>query len=245
MIVHEVEQSSPDWFRVRAGIPTASCFHRILTPKQEKLADGRWAYAFELAAERLIGESKMPLDGLQWVERGKMLEADAIAHYEFTRERKTAKVGFITPDHGRWGCSPDRLIIGKDNDPLGGLEIKVPSAAKHLEYFINGPGADYRCQVQGSLLITGFDFWDFESFSPQLPEVLIRFTRDEPFIRKLESALDQFCDELEMIVEKVREAGFVPTPTSFSSPIDVAARDWAWEGSNAIDDIMRAGSFGG
>lgn len=243
MIIHDIEQGSPEWFEVRAGRPTASSFHRILTPKQEKLAEGRWGYAFELAAERLLGESKQSLDGLQWVERGKMLEADAVSHYEFTRGRKTARVGFITPDHGRWGCSPDRLVVGSDGDPLGALEIKCPSSPKHLEYFINGPGADYRCQVQGSLLTTAFDFWDFQSYSPQLPEVLVRFTRDEPFIRKLESALDQFCDEIDMVCEKIKEAGYVPTPASFASPVDVAAR--AWEGSDAIEGILAAGQFGG
>lgn len=242
MIFVDCAQGSDQWFETRAGRPTASQFHRILTPKQEKLAEGRWRYAFELAAERLLGESKQSLDGLHWVERGKLLEGDAVRHYEFARGRSTAQVGFVMPDHKRWGCSPDRLVIGNDGDPIGALEIKVPSADKHLEYFTFGPGSDYRCQVQGSLLITGFDFWDFQSYSPQLPEVLIRFTRDEPFIRKLESALDQFSDELETIVEKVKAAGYVPSPSSFATPVDVAVR--AYEGSNAIDAILEAGSWG-
>jgi len=243
MIIHDVNQSSPEWFKVRAGIPTASEFHRIITPKRETLAEGRWTYAFELASERLLGESKQSLDGLQWIERGKFLEADAVSHYEFTRGRKTAKVGFITPDHGRYGCSPDRLIVGSDGDPLGALELKCPSPPKHIGYFVNGPGDDYRCQVQGSLLVTGFEFWDFQSYHPQLPEVLIRFTRDEPFIRKMQSALDQFCEELDDIVEKIKAAGYVPTPTSFAGPVDMAVR--SWEGSDAISMIQAVGNFGG
>lgn len=243
MIFVDCDQGSPEWFEVKAGRPSASEFHRILTPSREKLADGRHSYAFQLAAERLLGESRASIDDIDHVQRGKLLEPQAVEHYEFVRGRKTAKVGFIMPDHKRWGCSPDRLIIGADNDPLGGLEIKAPTGAKHLEYFTFGPGSDYRCQVQGSLLITGFDFWDFQSYSPQLPEVLIRFTRDEPFIRKLESALDQFTDELEAIVEKVKAAGYVPTPTSFASPVDMAAR--AYEGSDAIEDILAAGQWGG
>ena len=260
MIVHDIEQGSADWFAVRAGIPTASEFHRIVKPGGEprtkkdgtpykssagELADGRWTYAFELAAERLLGESKQSIDGLQWVERGKLLESDAVAHFEFVRSRKTAKVGFITPDHGKWGCSPDRLVVGADGDPLEALEIKCPAAPKHLEYFINGPGTNYRCQVQGSLLTMGFDRWFFESYHPQLPEVLIPFERDEEFIAKLEAGLIQFCDEVDMIVERIKEAGYVPTPTGFAGPVDLAARDWAWEGSNAIEDILAAGQFGG
>ena len=258
MIIHDLAQGSSQWFAARAGIPTASEFHRIVQPggpprfKKDgepykssagEPAEGRWTYAFELASEILLGESKQSLDGLQWVERGKMLEVDAVAHYEFTRGRKTAKVGFITPDHGRWGCSPDRLIVGADGDPLGALEIKCPSAIKHLEYFTLGPGTNYRCQVQGSLLVTGFDFWDFQSYHPQLPEVLIRFTRDEPFIAKMQAALEQFCDELDSVIAKVKEAGYVPSPTSFAGPVDQAMR--AWEGSDAIEAILSAGNMGG
>jgi hypothetical protein len=258
MKIFDLEQGSNEWFEARAGIPTASMFHRIVKPGGEprtkkdgtlykssagELAEGRWSYAFELAAERLLGESKLPLDGLQWIERGKVLEPDAVAHYEFTRDRKTAKVGFITPDHGRWGCSPDRLVIGKEGDPLGALEIKSPSAPIHLEYFINGPGTNYRCQVQGSLMTTGFDFWDFSSYHPQLPDVLIRFERDEDFITKLEQGLIQFCSEVDMVCEKIKEAGYVPTPSSFAGPVDVAMK--AWEGSDAIEGILRTGNFGG
>lgn len=248
MIIHELDQGSPQWFAVRAGIPTASEFHRIITPKREQLADGRWSYAFELAAERLLGESRQSLDGLQWVERGKVLEVDAVSHYEFVRDRKTAKVGFITPDHGRYGCSPDRLVAGNDGDPLCALEIKCPSSIKHLEYFINGPGADYRCQVQGSLLVTGFDQWDFLSYHPQLPELLIRFERDERFIAKMEACLDQFCDEVDEIVEKIKAAGYVPPPPpTFAGPVDIAARDWAWEGQDidTIERMIAAGQMGG
>lgn len=258
MIVHDIPQGDIQWFAVRAGIPTASQFHRIVQPGGEprfkkngepykssagELADGRWIYAFELAAERLLGESKMPLDGLRWIERGKFLEGDAVSHYEFTRGRKTAKVGFITPDHGRWGCSPDRLVVGGDGDPLEALEIKCPSAPKHLEYFIAGPGTNYKCQVQGSLMTTGFDCWWFQSYHPQLPEVLMRFDRDEAFIAKLQSGLEQFCDEIDEVVERIKEAGYVPTPSSFAGPVDVAMR--AWEGSDAIEAILAAGNLGG
>lgn len=258
MIFHDVEQGSPEWFEVRAGLPTASEFHRIVQPGGEvrykkngdpyksragDLSEGRWAYACELAAERLLGECKTPLEGLQWLERGKLMEPMAVAHYEFTRERKTAKVGFITPDHGMWGCSPDRLVIGTDGDPVGALEIKCPSPARHIGYLINGPGTDYRCQVQGSLLITGFDYWDFLSYDPRMPDVLIRFERDEPFIEKLKAGLAQFSDEVNWITEKVKAAGYVPTPAKFVPPADMAMQ--AWEGSSAINAILKAGNMGG
>ena len=241
MILHEVEAGSPQWFAARSGIPTASAFHRILTPAKEELASGRWSYAFELAIERLLGESKQTIDGLQWVERGKMLEPDAVQHYEFVQDTRTVRAGFITTDDGRMGCSPDRIMV----DTIGGLEIKCPSAPKHLEYFIKGPGPDYRCQVMGSLLITGFPWWDFQSFHPQLPEVLIRFERDEPFIAKLTPALDQFCDELDEVCEKVKAAGYVPSPQHSADPVDDAYGEMMRSDMNAAGHIIEQSNWGG
>lgn len=261
MILHEVDNGSPEWFAARMGIPTASEFHRVIQPGGElrfkkngepyksqagELADGRWTYAYELAVERLLGESKQSIDGLRWVERGSMLEPDAVQHYEFVHDCRTVKAGFITTDDKRMGCSPDRIMV----DEIGGLEIKCPGAAKHLEYFIGGPGVNYRCQVQGSLLITGFPWWDFESYHPQLPEVVRRFERDEEFIAKMKIGLDQFCKEIDEIVAKVKEAGFVPTPEHIMTPVDRMAADLDPDyggpsDMNAVADIIRTGNFGG
>ena len=235
MIISEAAQGSPDWYSLRMGIPTASEFHRIVQPGGEprfkkdgspykshegELADGRWKYACELACERLLNESKQTIDGLQWVERGKMLEPDAVELYESLHGR-TAQCGFICPDDRRYGCSPDRIHC----DELGGLELKCPSGPIHLWYFINnGPGHAYRCQVQGSLMVTGFTHWDFMSYHPNFPEVLVRFERDEPFIAKLREGLDQFCREVDGIVAKIKEAGYVPPPGPMVTPVDQFAK---------------------
>lgn len=206
MIFHEAAQGSPEWHQARLGIPTASQMHRIIQPVKGELAAGRTSYAYELALERLFNESAKPaLDGLQWIERGVLLEPDAVKHYEFVHSCRTAKVGFITPDHGMWGCSPDRIMV----DELGTLELKVPAPATHLKYFVEGPGNDYKVQLQGTMMITGFPWADFMSYSPNLPDALYRIQRDDVFIDKLHNALTQFTGELERIVEKVRAAGFV------------------------------------
>lgn len=233
MKVYDCLQGSDEWKDLHLGIPTASQFHRILTPAKEQLAEGRWAYAYELAVERLLKETKHTAEGLYWPERGKLLEHDAVRHYEFVHSCRTAKVGFITPDHGKWGCSPDRLIV----EEVGGLELKCPSPEKHLEYFDEehkGPGFAYRCQIQGSMLITGFPWWDFMSYHPQLPDALYRYQRDQPFIDKLEEALKMLCDEVDIIVEKVKEAGFVPAPGQ------IPRQDDGWDAMMRADSGMWA-----
>lgn len=230
MIIIECEQGDEVWREHRMGIPTASEMHRVITPSQEKIAAGRWSYAAELVVERLLDESREPIDGLPHVERGKALEPKAVEHYEGVYG-KTAKCGLILSDNRKFGCSPDRLLC----DELGGLEIKSPAAHTHVMYWANGPGNDYRCQVQGSLLLTRFDFWDWMSWHPQLPERLIRFRPDEPFIKKMQVALDQFNDEVDELCEKIRSAGVV-------SPISaVSARpDSEWQKMLAADENLWA-----
>ena len=45
-------QGSPQWFKAREGIPTASMFKKIITPKTRKLAAGRWSYIDVLRVTR-------------------------------------------------------------------------------------------------------------------------------------------------------------------------------------------------
>jgi len=66
---------------------------------------------------------------------------------------------------------------------------------------------DYFQQVQGSLFITGFERWDFMSYSPGLPPLIIPVYRDEPFIKKLKEELDRFCFELAGVIKKLKELG--------------------------------------
>lgn len=214
--IYDCEQGSDEWKELHMGRPTASQFHRILTPARGELAKGRWSYAYELAVERLLKETKRSTTGLYWPERGKLLEMDAVRHYEFVHSCRTAKIGFITPEHGMWGCSPDRLMV----DEIGALELKCPAPEKHLEYFYEGPGSDYRCQVQGGMMITGFPWWDFMSYHPQLPDALYRFERDDAFIDKLHKALTQFCEEVDSVEAKVRAAGFVSEVQQISESPD-------------------------
>ena len=191
MIRHHVEQGTSEWLAARLGIPTASQFHRIITPAKGDLSKQARKYAQELVAETLLGEPlDSAIDSLQWVARGKLLEPQAVRLYEYTTDRETAPAGFITSDDGRWGCSPDRLIEGA----AGGLEIKCTAPQTHMGYLIDGVSEEYRPQVQGQLLIAELDWVDLYAFHPTLPPVLIRTARDEPYIAKLRSALTEFCD---------------------------------------------------
>lgn len=208
MITHDVEQGSEAWLRLRLGRPTASEFHRIITAAKGDLSKQARRYAHQLVAETLLGEPvELPMN-LEWIIRGKLLEPQAAAQYEFTTDTETRPVGFVTTDDGRIGCSPDRLIVGA----RGAVEIKCPAPTNHVGMLIDGPGDDYRQQCQGILAVAELEWCDLYVYHPQLPPLLLRTYRDEPYIAKMTSALVEFLDMRDAMLATARASGFFAAP---------------------------------
>ena len=203
-IVFPCEQGSMEWLRLRAGLPTASRFDMLMTPKG-KPSESATRLRNELLAEYLLGEPLVSEDISQFMSRGKELEEGAFDFYEMHQEVDVQRVGFIMRDDKRSGCSPDGLV--GDN---GGLELKCPSPAVHIGYLLDGAGDKYRAQVQGCLFVAEKEYWDFLSYHPTLPPVLVRCHRDEPFIKALSSILDAFCDHLDAMKEDLKRRGYSP-----------------------------------
>jgi hypothetical protein len=205
IIFRDIEQGTPEWWAVRLGIPTASCFDKIVTPAKGELSKSSRAYAQYLVAETLL---RAPLEPERsdpyWIAWGKLHEPMAAQQYAFTTDTEIETVGFVTTDDGRIGCSPDRLIIGH----RGAVEIKCPAPQTHLSYLIDGPGLDYKCQFQGQMAVAELAFVDFYSFHPLLPPALFRIERDEPFIRKMSAALIEFLAIRDEMLAKARASGF-------------------------------------
>lgn len=191
MIAYAVEPGSVEWMNLRLGLPTASQFDRLLTPKTWKPSASRVRYRAELLTEWLIGQ---PLDwgSNNWMERGSGLEAEARSYYALQTDAEVLSGGFVTREDGQVGGSPDGLI-----DPDGGLEIKCPAALQHVQYLL-GENLDYVGQVQGYMYLTGRDWWDVVSYNPMLPPVIRRVARDEPYIRELVPVLDELVEQLEI-----------------------------------------------
>ena len=232
MKIHHVTQGSPEWTALRIGIPTASAFDKIITPAKGQLSKSSRPYAFLLVAEQLLGRTLDSLEGLEWIERGKELEPQAVRMYEFAEDCETAPVGFITSDDGRMGASPDRLIVGA----RAGLEIKCPAPQTHLGYMIDGFGDAYKTQVQGQMLIGDFDYVDRFSFHPELPPYRERTHRDEPFIALMRSALNEFCDMKDAMLDRVRASGFFEERERVKTAVDAAIDEWRRTGAFDGDD---------
>lgn len=230
--IFDCEQGSADWHACRLGIPTASRFSEVMAlggderglpqtvidsmvrsgcsaeqlaaaikaAKSRSAGGTRRKYLRELASEVVRGTVEEDGYTNSHMERGKTQEDDARRLYAFMTDAEPARVGFIRD--GRKGCSPDSLI-GAD----GGLEIK--SALGHIQVERLQRGTlppEHKAQVQGSLWITGRTWWDFVSFSPGLPPLIVRVARDEAFIADLAKAVDAFNDELDLLVGSLRGA---------------------------------------
>ncbi len=221
MKIHNLAQGSGEWLQVRLGIPTASMFHKILTPAKLEYSKQARAYAFYLVAEKLLNMSLSPLEKTEWMERGNDLEPQAIRAYEFQEEVETSPVGFITDDAMTMGATPDRLLTGA----AAGVEIKCPAPHTHLAYLIDGFGTDYVTQAQGQNLVGEFEFVDRYSWHPELPPRRVRTHRDEPFIAALKSAIDRFNEEKHDIEEKVRAMGYFEERTRLLTAVDDLARE--------------------
>jgi len=198
MIILTDEQGSPEWLASRLGRPSASNFGRLVTGSGKPSSSAE-SYINEMIAERLTGRSK-PFYTNEHMERGNALEPEAREAYEFITEFEVVETGFILHDSEEFGCSPDGLVAEQ-----GGLEIKCPSDSVHVSYLRAGKvPAKYYQQVQGCLWITGREWWDFMSYHPEMPHLLVRAHRNEKYIEamaeQVEKAVKTIVEETERLV---------------------------------------------
>ena len=186
-------QGSPEWMLARAGIPTASEFHNLLTPKFE-IRKGKTpeTYLAQKVAERwehgpLIGFSSFA------TEAGHIVEGEARSWYEFEFGETVQTVGLVTTDDGLVGCSPDGLI-GDD----GGIEIKSPQSVSHVKYLQAGVvPEDYIVQLYGALYVSGRKWWNFLSYRRGYPPLLLQVYRDDAIMKAIDSSLRDFRKKME------------------------------------------------
>lgn len=201
---HFIDQYSDAWDKVRLGIPTASQMSRIITPGG-KPSDSWKDYAYHLLAERLL---ERPVDTYKSaaMERGSQMEPLAVEWYEWDRDLQTKPIGFITNEARTVGASPDRLV-----GDVGLLEAKAPMPQTHVKYLLTGEiDKKYWPQLQCQLFVSEREWVDILAWDSVLPRIVIRVTRDEPYIACMEKLLDDFNDYMSKIIEKIKKVTNVP-----------------------------------
>lgn len=196
-----LRQGTDEWRDARIGYAGASDFASILAKGQGKM---RGAYLRKLVCERLTGKSSVSYSNGH-MERGMEQEPYARMAYEARTGRIVQEVGIIRHTSLMASCSPDGLI-----DDEGGVEIKSVIPTVHLETIQSGGyPSEHRAQIMGSLWLSGRAFWEFCSYSPDMPKHLqtyiCRVARDEEYIANVAAEVEKFLGEVDAAVQSLME----------------------------------------
>ncbi|MEK9737066.1 MAG: YqaJ viral recombinase family protein [Candidatus Nanopelagicales bacterium] len=193
----DVRQRTPEWWQARVGRVTSSRCAAIFTSGRKKGEESiqRRDYRLELALGRITGEPAEDMDTYKspWVERGKALEAEAVAATEAATGVLVATPGFLQHRELLVGTSLDGAMMRPDG--LHPVEVKVPKPATHWRYLTDPDVAlaDYGAQMAMHQWITGHPVL-FVSYCPAFPAPL----------RLHRQVVDQRGQDLEMFEAGVR-----------------------------------------
>jgi hypothetical protein len=199
--IHDVEQGSDAWLRLRMGKVTASELGNLISPTWE-IRTGDMPKSYLAAKVGEAFEGTPDIEGGSWeTEQGQLMEMESRKWYAFSSGDRVKQVGFIEGDDGRCGCSPDGLI-GED----GGLELKCPQRKAHTGYILNGVlPKEYAVQVHANMYVTGRKWWRFVSYRRKSKFVLT-VERDEEKCAIIAKALAAFYKRYDEAMHKQREA---------------------------------------
>lgn len=235
MKIHkDLIQGSASWLAARAGIVTASECGTLVCRGKKRRPKGTPKPAIEdpemwVPSEGKGVETYMALKLAEWwlgrpvdsgfkssaMDRGTVLEDDALPKFELETGLALERVGFVTTDDGLMGCSPDSMIV----ESIVGLECKSPLAQTHVKYLLDGGLPDeYFPQVQTSMYVTGAKHWWFMSYCPGFPELIQMVLRDEEYLQAFAVALEGFNARMKAGKAKLKElnGGIEPVRVSIT-----------------------------
>lgn len=196
-------QGTEQWHLDRCGCATASEFSSVLAKGEGKT---RASYLRRVVTERLTGKPTESYSNGHML-RGQLQEPFARLAYEAAFGEPIIESGFIKHPTMMAGCSPDGLL-GQD----GGGEFKCVIPTVQLATWLRGDyPPEHRAQIQGSMWVTGRAWWEFCSYSPDMPAHLrlYRFTvqRDEAYIAILEREVIKFLQEADALEQRLMRMG--------------------------------------
>jgi hypothetical protein len=172
-------------------------------------------YKYRLIAERLMGEylpdkAVTGFESSYWVTRGVDMEVTAREEFEQKKRMKVERVGFVWSSADKnIGCSPDGLIVGTGDKEA--VEIKSPAPWTQIEYLLAADEdkvwQDYKCQVQGQMIVGQFEAVHFWAYHPRMPPKYVLTRPELPFMTVLRQMLADFLGELHRDYLRAREMG--------------------------------------
>ena len=195
MIIHNIEQNSDEWHKVRLGKFTGSDFHTCRL-------SGRKDLVIEKAAEVLCSSLSDQSFSTIHTRRGHDLEPEARGIYELQTGSTVLEVGFCELDKNT-GCSPDGLV-GED----GMIEIKCLDSKEFVKRVLNQLIKPiYKTQMQFNMLVTGRMWCDYVLYNPNFDNKCIHITRvfrDEEDIAEIRQILGACIKEMNRYIKQFR-----------------------------------------
>ena len=201
MKIHDVTQGSPEWLALRTKYPTASEFSNIITPKELKPSKSMVKYIARKLAEKWMGQ---PMESVvaPAADQGTVRQDAARDWYGLEMGVDVQAVGLILADDEKSACSPDGLIGGQY-----GLEVKCPEADTHVRWVLEGElPPEHMLQVQGSMMVCGLTRWDFLSYYPEMPNLLLTILPEPSVHDELRRGLGEFWKQFDQGWERLIEA---------------------------------------
>lgn len=198
-----MEQRTDDWFAARLGKVTGSRVSDVIAKTKTGYSTSRANYLAQLAIERMTGQQTESYSNAA-MEWGTTQEPFARNAYETLTGNLVEEVGFVIhPEIDMSGASPDGLVGGN-----GLIEIKCPNSATHIEYIRNEKApAKYLPQMAFQMACTGREWCDFMSYDPRMPDglqiFLVRYHRDDEYIKEIESEIVKFLGEVDTTVAEL------------------------------------------
>jgi hypothetical protein len=198
--IFAVEQGTPEWFLCRAGIPTASCFHKVLAKgRGSDESKTRRDYLYQLADEVIYQDPVESYTNAN-MERGNVMEAEARSIYALEQDVMPQQIGFVFNHDLAAGCSPDSFI-GRD----GMLQIKTSYPRLWVSNVIRDEAPpEHKAQCQGELWVCEREWLDLMIYWPRRKPFIKRVFRDEPYLKDLAKAVTAFNEELGTVVAALR-----------------------------------------
>lgn len=201
MKLHTLSKNSREWMAMRCGYPTASEFFNLVTPAKLEPSSSIKGYVATKLAEKWLGGPIQSFGGNGVTDQGNEREADARTWYALqvpgevlpAWDEADPKCLFIVNDSETAGASPDAILDGVER----GGEIKSPEPDTLVEWLIAGRvlPVKHRLQVHGSMLVAGWNEWDFIGHHPRLPKLYLTIKRDHEVCDAIQRGLDAYWKE--------------------------------------------------
>ena len=203
-----IKQGTIEFFQARIGSVTASQVANVVAKTKTGTSEKRKRYLYEIVAERLTGQSvDVPVTNA--MQRGIDLEPQA--RDIFAKTMKDFKVDeasyYKHPTIKYAGASPDGLV-GK----FGLLEIKAMGQIAHSRQLAEPNkilNKDHELQMLWQLACMPERMFSiYLCYNPDFPVKQQMFVqkihRDNKKIRELEVAVEDFLEEVEVILTKIK-----------------------------------------